>query len=257
MRRALMLTGALMLCPMPAAAGGTEPAATVRVEQEPAEICRVLLEEAQQVSRVLRTVSDRESADKAADELNRRLQRMNELCISLEAIRIESEEELRELTTSMRSLTHIIQGSYPVVQRLLEVNAYGSEKLVQAFNTHRVPTSMHSVNDAAETEEVSLHLELGDALEDVLYYLRKVRSEAELPTVIAGLPQSVEWVENCQRQVEERMGLNTTRNSHAQLMPAIERCRTLRRMILAEKERLESAGLWRAALAELVERAVR
>ena len=251
--KAGLLMSLLLIVPLTAPVGA-QPTVSTAPASSSAEICTELLHLAQDVSRILRTISDRESADKAAGELRKHLETMKMLCLRLENLPIESEAMLRELTTAMRSLTHITQGYFPVVHRLLEVNAYGSEELIQVFNTYRVPTSMRSDEGAAEAQEVYLHLEWGDALEDVVCYLGRIRTAADAESLLPHLGSLVDSVEACRRRATDALDENATHDVLEQLKPAMERCRASFRMIQEERARLKANALLNDRLSELIER---
>lgn len=253
MRGLLLKICLLMLSSLPVVAVETAPASPAHGVKSPCDICHALLEEAQQVNLILRSVSDRESADKAADALHVRLKKMKELCHQLEVYPID---DVRELTTSMRSLTHIIQSGLPVIHRLQEVNSYGSEKLVQVFHLYRMPTSLHAVYSEEDAVDVALYLEWGDALEDVAYYLGRIKNETDLAGIADQLPRLTESVESSRKRVEAQQ-LQDNRQSREiseQLKPAVERCHAIRRIIQAEQKRLAEAGLLRPKLDEMLRR---
>lgn len=256
MRGLLLKICLLMLISLPVVAAESEPASPAREVESPGDICQALLEEAQQVNLILRSVSDRESADKAADSLHIRLKKMKDLCHQLEVYPID---DVRELTTSMRSLTHIIQSGLPVIQRLQEVNSYGSEKLVQVFHLYRMPTSLHAVYSEEEAVDVALYLEWGDAFEDVAYYLGRIRNESDLAGIADTLSQLAELVESCRKRVEAQQlqDHHQSREISEQLKPAVERCHAIRRIIQAEQKRLTEAGLLRPNLDEILRRVLK
>ena len=103
------MMAAAMLLPLPVTVADAEAPSE---ELQRCPVCTELLNQARQIDRILRSVSDRESADKAADELKVLFDRMQGVCCQLETLPVSTPEDARMLSDSMRTLTHIFQ-SYP------------------------------------------------------------------------------------------------------------------------------------------------
>lgn len=213
-------------------------------------ICAELLQHAQRVDCLLRSVSDMASADRIADELKALLDAMQRLCLQLENPPVSSAEDARELTASMRSLTHVFQGYIPVVERLMEVNAYGSEKLVSVFHLYKVREGYVTGSRREESPSVLYCQEWTEAMEDVLYMVRKLQTEADIRKVSVNLEHAVNRVEQCR----EKMG--TVQDAALQDVWKTSRlyleslCRELR----DECTRLNAAGLLTEELSALLTR---
>ncbi len=213
-------------------------------------VCDELLTQAQQVDRLLRSVSDRESADKAAEELRGVLGNMQQLCRQLEMMPVETHETARELAASMRSLTHVFQGYMPVVERLMEVNAYGSDKLVNVFHLFKVHEGYRTQNHRQESPRMISYQEWTDALEYLLYHVRKLRSADNLAECEPQIAEAVRRVELCRRAAE-----SAAENGDADALSEIRRqLETLRGELRDEQTRLSAAGLLSGELAELLNR---
>lgn len=245
MRGCFTMMAAAMLLPLSVTAADAEAPSTV-VQCCP--VCTELLDLSQQIDRILRSVSDRESADKAADELKGLLQRMQNLCVQLETLPVSTPEEARMLSDSMRTLTHIFQSYIPVVERLMEVNAYGSEKLVNVFNLYKVRDGYGAVQSQEESPRVLAWQEVADSLEEVLYHVRKLNTAAEVNQQMPRLREAVQ-------RVEQRLQVTQSEGYHHE-MPAS--CRTqmsaLYQELRTEMTRLSGAGLLTAELADLLKR---
>lgn len=113
------------------------------MQQSQTDTCKALVQRAREVERLLRTVGDRESADAAAQQLHIHLEEMKKGFAHLEKQPLANEEEARAVAMEIRSLAHVMQGTMPVLQMLREVNAYGSEALINVFLLYKLmpPTS--------------------------------------------------------------------------------------------------------------------
>ncbi len=213
-------------------------------------VCDELLAQAQQVDRLLRSVSDRESADKAAEALRGVLGNMQQLCRQLEMMPVETHEAARELAASMRSLTHVFQGYMPVVERLMEVNAYGSDKLINVFHLFKVHEGYRTENHRRESPRLISYQEWTDALEYLLYHVRKLRSADELAECRPQIEEAVRRVELC-RNAAESAAENGDEDALSEMRRQLE---TLRGELRDEQTRLSAAGLLSGELAELLNR---
>lgn len=213
-------------------------------------VCDELLTQAQQVDRLLRSVSDRESADKVAEELSGVLGNMQQLCRRLEMMPVETHEAARELAVSMRSLTHVFQGYMPVVERLMEVNAYGSDKLVNVFHLYKVHEGYRAENPRRESPRLVSYQEWTDALEYLLYHVRKLRSAGELAASRSQIEEAVRRVEHCRRAAE-----SAAEDGDADALSEIRKqLEALRGELRDEQTRLSKSGLLSTELAELLNR---
>ncbi|MBQ8517824.1 MAG: hypothetical protein IJ498_09630 [Akkermansia sp.] len=247
MRGCFTLMAAAMLLPLSVSAGRADvPSEAV----QSCPVCTELLEQAQQIDRILRSVSDRESADKAADELKKLFDRMQSLCGQLEKLPVSTPEAARMLSDSMRTLTHIFQSYIPVVERLMEVNAYGSEKLVNVFNLYKVREGYVAERPQEDSTEVLIRQEWSEALEEILYLVRKLNSSEEIRLRLEQIEQKVKKVELCRQSAlsaEPMTSREMSERSRVQLD-------SLHRELSAERSRLHAAGLLTKELEDLLNR---
>lgn len=163
--------------------------ATVRQEPQAPnqnQLFNRLLEEAKGIAPLLHTVTDKASAEKAAEALAARTERMRILLKQLEEMPPVS-DSAQTGSTQMATLTYVMQGAMPTIQRLIEVNAYGSDKLLDILRRY---LSSHP-NIAEDSPEVRLYEELGDNLGDILYVLRKTQDPASAKTAASSLREAL------------------------------------------------------------------
>ena len=249
MRGGLILMCALLIS-LPPTAKGEAAAAVQHAVMTSQTVCDELLAEAQHVDRILRSVSDRESADKAAEVLCRHLEQMQQLCAKLEKLPVENPEEARELAASMRSLTHVFQGYIPVVERLMEVNAYGSEKLVSVFHLYKVREGYRSESGHQDSPRLLAHQEWVESLEFLLYHVRKLRKPEDRETLLPEIEQAVARVERCRKNAESA----GNEGDADAVKPVRLQLESLFRELRDEQNRLSADGLLRSPLGELLSR---
>ncbi|MBQ9094786.1 MAG: hypothetical protein IJY53_00430 [Akkermansia sp.] len=176
-----MRTAALMIfllsvnTPIVAWDGGAVPAAAAHDAEE---LCRELIANAKAIDSLLQRIHDKESADKAATELALQLQGMRELLAGLEQLPFD-EETTNIITEQMATLTHITQAYMPRIQELLELNAYGSQALMDNLRKHNDDNDYYET----ETEDVTapytqIYSGMETALSNALYALCKATDAA-------------------------------------------------------------------------------
>ena len=239
------MMAAAMLLPLSVTAADAEVPSEV---VQPCPVCNELLDLSRQIDRILRSVSDRESADKAADELTGLFERMQNLCCQLETLPVSTPEDARMLSDSMRTLTHIFQSYIPIVERLMEVNAYGSEKLVNVFNLYKVRDGYGAGQPQEESPRVLAWQEVADSLEVVLYHVRKLKTAEEVNHQMPRLREAVQ-------RVEQRLQASRS-DEYLNEIPAS--CRTqmsaLYQELRNELSRLSDSGILTDELADLLKR---
>lgn len=163
--------GAVLLSVLPVAVGQVEPQ-----PPDALQLCTRLLEESREVDRLLRTVSDRESGQKVAAELRSKMEFLQGAACRLGLMPLESAESARQLEQMMRDMMHVTQGYMPVVLRLVEVNAYGAEELLQLFQYYKMGT-LDAAGSARANESplVRSCTEWCDGIDDLLYMLRQAQ----------------------------------------------------------------------------------
>lgn len=228
--------GLCPLCALPVAVGQAET-----IPMPPAEICRQLVGKSMEVEQLLRTVSDRESGQAAAAELKPRMEYMMKAMEQLCSVSIESPEVARLLDDTMRDLMHITQGYAPVLQRLVEVNAYGAEELISLFKFYKMDASQTvTPTQPEETPLVRGYSEWCDSLEDLVYHLRKVNSAEQAQQVLPTLLAAVAKAENCANQVE-RLQTGLSPQQLVSEQASVERLRRVSEELRQEIRRLREA----------------
>lgn len=158
------------------------------------EICARITEHAKQMDHLLRTVSNRESADRAAVEFRAHAEAIRTLLGSLEQLSATERGGDSGLAEGMQQVTRIFQGFLPVLARIHEVNAYGSAELEEATRALIIePRSQDSALDSLPRARA--YSEMIDALDGIVFELRLIRSgeeaEAAAPRLAAGLALSL------------------------------------------------------------------
>lgn len=231
------ILGVCPLCALPVAVGQVEG-----VPESPAELCRKLVTTSQEVSHLLRMVSDRESGQTAAMELKPRLEFMLKSMEQMSHLPVETAETARLLEDTMRDLMHITQGYVPVLQRLVEVNAYGAEELISLFQFYKMDADKAMVPDRREeTPLVYSYGEWCDSLEDVIYLLRKVDNAEAARQHLPALQSAVEKAEARAAQVERLQSGLSPQQVVSERVPK-NRLRRVGDELRGEIRRLRDAG---------------
>lgn len=245
--------GVSLLCLLPVAVGQA-------VQQETAlELCRRLVDESREVERLLRTVSDRESGLAAAAELRSKMEFLQQGTGRLGQLPIESAESARRLEQLMRDMMHITQGYMPVVQRLVEVNAYGAEELLRLFQFYKMSApGVSAAPSGGESILVRSYNEWCDGIDDMLYLLRRVQDAASARNASAGeLLTSAGRVERSAADAEALQSGLSPQQLESELLP-MPRLQRLREELRAEARRLQNAGCYGvSALSELLARCLK
>lgn len=235
MRSQYHISGLCLLCALPLVVG--EAAAA----EHAVDVCRQLVQESREVDRLLRTVSDRESGAAVAADLQGRMEYLRKATEELGRLPVGSAEEARALEQMMRDLTHITQGYMQVVQLLREVNAYGADELISLFQYYKMGASDSVTSELqSETLLVRAYTEWCDAIDDVLYALRRVQS-AETAAAVAGeLPALVRKMESKAAMAESLQQGLSPQQIEAERVP-MERLKRIRDEFRSESQRIRSA----------------
>lgn len=228
--------GTCLLCALPVAVGQTVASSS----EGALDVCRRLVNEAREVDRVLRTVSDRESGMSAAEDLRKRMESLRRGAELLERLPMDRAEDLRMLEQLMRDLTHITQGYMPVVQRLVEVNAYGADELISLFAFYRMCGLASSVQPA-ETPLVREYVVWCDAIDDMLYLLRRAQDAATAAAVISELSAVCGKVERKADMIDVMQQGLSPLQLESERVPR-ERLQRLRAEVRQELRRLQSCS---------------
>ena len=234
------ITGLALLCVLPVAVGQPEPAP----ENAAMEICRNLVNDALEVDRLLRTVSDKESGIAAAAQLRTLMERMRQAAERLGRLPLESTEAARLLVQTMRDLTHVTQGYMPVVQLLTEVNAYGADELLDLFRFYKMSAPDGAANRVAdESPLVRSYVDWCDSIDDVLYLLRRVQNPDTAAAISADLRNALQKCDARYAQVERLRGGLSPQQQESEQVP-VERLLRLRTELRGEIARIRTAGCY-------------
>ena len=212
------------------------------------ELCRRLVDESREVDRLLRTVSDRESGQAVAAQLRSKMEFLQQGAGQLSQMPLSGAEAARQLEQLMRDLMHVTQGYMPVVHRLVEVNAYGSDELLSLFQFYKMSAAA-AANAARSGESLVVRScnEWCDSIDDMLYQLRRVQDFATAQTVAGGeLVSLIRRVERLAEDVEsQQLGLSPQQLESEPLPKA--RLKFLQGELRNEVLRLLKAGCYGAA----------
>ena len=212
------------------------------------ELCRRLVEESREVDRLLRTVSDRESGQAVAAALRSKMEFLQQGAGQLSQMPLSGAEAARQLEQLMRDLMHVTQGYMPVVHRLVEVNAYGSEELLSLFQFYKMSAAA-AANAARSGESLVVRScnEWCDSIDDMLYQLRRVQDSATAQAVAGGeLVSLIRRVERLAVDVEsQQLGLSP-QQLESEPLPKT-RLKFLQGEVRNEVLRLQKAGCYGAA----------
>ena len=219
------------------------------------KLCKVLVEEGQQVEGLLSAVVDKGSADETAEKLGVLLESMSEHLVQLQGYPTTGDDDARIIKTHMASLTHISQICLTTMRRLYEVEAYGSEQLMKVFRLYGVDTS--TIPDGLHAENLpyaELYNKLSDQMENILFALRKVNDDTTATAAIAALREQAEQMERTKRMLTLLDPPRTDEQKEA-VLPTRERLLQLREELLALRSNLQSIeGDSVAQLMDLLER---
>lgn len=200
------------------------------------EICDALAEHAKQIDHLLRTVSNRETADRAAVDFRAHAEAINALLVQMEQLSATERGADSGLAEGMLQVTRIFQGFLPVLARIHEVNAYGSAALEEATRSLITePRSHDALHESLPRAQV--YSEMIDALDGIVFELRLIRNreeaEAAAPRLDSGLA----------RLLEQREALSSLPQPGAE-----EALETLRPLIKQWGELLNQANTEKARL---------
>lgn len=193
------------------------------------------------VERLLRSVSDKESADRAAKGLRSEFEAMKAGLERLAAQGAENPADMQELSRTMRRLTYMTQSYIPIIKRLDEVNAYGSEELLTVLHLYKQAAGTPVVAPATDSPVLTAYTDWEDALSDVLYHLRKVQSPAAAASSLHPLQESLRCLQAAHFAVQPFCGVPLSEPEQRELTPILSHIEKQRAAIHAEKDRLHAA----------------
>ncbi len=212
------------------------------------ELCSRLVRESREVDRLLRTVSDRESGQAVAAQLRSKMEFLQQGAGQLSQMPLSGTDSIRQLEQFMRDMMHITQGYMPVVQRLVEVNAYGSEELLSVFQFYKMSAAA-AANAARSGESLVVRScnEWCDSIDDMLYQLRRVQDSATAQSAAGGeLASLIKRVERLAADVEsQQLGLSP-QQLESEPLPKT-RLKLLQGELRNEVLRLQKAGCYGVA----------
>lgn len=250
-RRSVILFSTLLLSPsawaQQAAEASGEAAATAAPMPELAtpaspmdKIFREIVEEAMQIDRILNEVTDKESADATAEILARLMEHMDTQLHALEQYPLHREQDAEALKTHMVTLTRISQNYLSTMQRLTEVNAYGSETLIALFKHYKVDGGKITRLQADDLPHTQLYGELADALEDLIYILNRVQSAEAAARSLPALHSLHSAMQRTHNMLSQLVPPTTDEQKEA-VRPTRERLRKLSTELRSAIERLQNA----------------
>ena len=169
--RVSLLTVSLLILPLSVEARDMVESSQVQTDEAEA-LCRKLLDNARSIDTILHSVIDKVSADQAAAPLAEELKEMKALLAALEQLPFDAETTVI-ITARMMSLTHITQSYMPVLQRLKEQNAYGSDLLMAQLNNYNPDEEETLVTEQELSPYDALFRDIREALSNSVYILRK------------------------------------------------------------------------------------
>lgn len=164
-------------------------------------LCRALPERSAAVERLLRSVNDRETADRAAAALQGELEQLQQELRALAEHPATDEAAAQELARTMQVLLYMTQRYLPVVRRLEEVNGYGSEELITVLHCYKLTTARPEGAEEPEPMEQAC-ADWAEATEETLYLLRRVQDASAAQEAALALPMAVEHLQNMRLLVQ-------------------------------------------------------
>lgn len=246
--------GGLVFTPAPCSAASNVSATSEDVPPEVVQICKELLNDSQTVLNLLNGVTNRETANQVGTQLDGLMQRIDENMKRLGKLPLTDTQISGTIKAEMVSLTHLAQDSLRTIQRLQEVGAYGSEKLLAVFTKYGVTlTSEHPIL-AENIPHDGLLNSLADAVDDALYTLRKVHDEVsarDAANTVDGLLVSIEGT----RHMLTQLGPPRTEELREALRPTRERVQRLGNEVRSVNEQLKSQKYYEVTrLGTIIER---
>lgn len=226
-----------------------QPEETGQLEQ----LCPRLLELAHSVDSHLRQVTDKASAEKIAAPLDLDMNEMLRILRQIEKLPPHTAAQAQLLTSHMSDLTHLAQGYNTVVQRIIEVNAYGSEALLQTLSKYKVldAGAPPQTGPPPPDPRLSKLEEMGDCTEDILYLLRRIKDKEDAWQAMQRLPRRTVRL-NAIREQLRALPPGLSSDQRDALETCNKRLRQLHRDFEREYKRLKTAGYYDVPALEVV-----
>ena len=185
-----------------------------------------IVDEARQIERMLSEVTDKESADRSASLLEHTLVLMDSNLRRLEKLSFRHEPETAALKANMATLTHISQNYLAAMQRLAEVNAYGSEPLLALFIRYKMDGEKPANLQAEDMPHTQLYGELADTMEDAIYTLGCIQSAEEAAAAVPRLRNMLRTSDRAHHLLAQLVP-PTTEEQRDAVQPARDKLRAL------------------------------
>ncbi len=226
---------------LPTAAGEEPFAHQPPSDKEGSHVFEQLLEEAKGIEPLLHTVTDKASAEKAASDLQLRIDRMKTLLKLLENTP-QQPHSAQTISTQMSTLTRVTQGVLPTIQRLIEVNAYGSDRLLGIMRRY-LANSQDMGENGGRLEIPASHLyeEMRHNLNNILGLLRKIQDPDSAKAAAAGLQELLATQNRLQSSLHAFISEPGKGQAAEELQKGIL---PLQEEIRLELERLQHAGFY-------------
>lgn len=199
-----------------------------------------IVDEAQQIDRLLSGITDRESADRSAVQLEEKLAHMSTQLLALEQYPFLHDQDAEALKAHMATLTHVAQSYLAGMQRLSEVNAYGSETLLALFARYKIDGEKLSQLHADDMPHTRLYGELADSLEDLLYTLSQVKDAAAAAQALPRLEKLLVEINHLHDMLAQLVPPATDEQKEA-VRPARERLQIISNDIKSAVDKLQAA----------------
>ncbi len=221
------------------------------------DLCESMVKEGQEIESLLTSVVDKESADLVAPKLGKLLDVMNEQLQTLARLPVAGSDNTQVIKTLMTSLTHISQSCLTSIQRLSAVNAYGSSALMEVLGRYNVGDRADGFLQPEDLPQTRLYNELADSIEDALFVLRKVRSEADARDAVSTVRELLGKIERTHDMLTQ-LAPPLTYEQKEVLQPVRNRMRAMSEEIKKVSDALQVAGYYQQAeLPELLVRLAR
>lgn len=217
------------------------------------ELCPRLLELAHSVDFHLRQVTDRASAEKVASPLDQDMNEMLRILRQIEKLPPHTAAQAQLLASHMSDLTHLAQGYNTVVQRILEVNAYGSEALLQTLSKYKVLDAGNPPRTDTLPADPRLGKleEMGDCAEDILYLLSRIKNKEDARLAMQQLPRRIIRLDAIREQIR-KLPPGLPSDQRDALEAGTRRLRQLHQNLESEYKRLQSTGYYDVPALEVV-----
>lgn len=241
MRLICLPIAALLLAP-PLTARDAAPQSDnkqVSASNETEALCNKLIDEARRIDSILRGISDKASADKAAAELECCRVNMQAYLTGLETMPFDA-ETTHIITTQMTALTHITQGYMERVNELQQAGSFDSQLLTTQLN--KLLADEGYTEEVEEPSESAPHAEtfakMEHLLSEALYMLRKTQDTATAKDAASSLRDIVTEHEALLKSLcESQEPSDSETTPQAPTLPATEELST-------EFERLQEAEFY-------------